>query len=119
KIEYRQHGDTPEIIVSDMLSPETDEIPEDIVGINAGKNAFSVIREGAEDMWDSTSDIYVLTIPRDPKVKQTWANFCHSIKHNRRFFNEEATQWLHEILAPLVEAEAEGRRSAIRIVEPG
>jgi len=119
KVEYRQHGDTPETIVSEMLSPDSDEISEDIVGINAGKHAFGVMRDGEDDMWDSSSDIYVLRIPRDPQIKETWENFCHSIKHSRRFFNEEATQWLHEILAPLVEAEAGHKRSAVRIIQPG
>ena len=119
KLEYRQNGDTPEMIVSEMLNPETDTISEDIVGINSEKNAYSVMRDGGEDMWDSSSDIYVLRIPRDPQTKETWANFCESVKHNRRFFNEKAAQWLHEIMAPLVEAEAVARRSAVRIIQPG
>ncbi len=76
------------------------------------------VHDGGFDPYEQ-SDIWEINVPRDPEYKQTWENFCHAIKHSRRFFNEQAAALLHSILGPLTGENAASTKSAIRTISPG
>jgi hypothetical protein len=118
KVEYRQNGDTPNTILSEMLECADDEIADDLVSELSSRHSYAAMKDGENNIYDDSNDIYTSYIPRSKEVAQTWASFCESIKHNRRFFNDTASDLLAEILEPILNPKLPGTKSAVKTIEP-
>jgi hypothetical protein len=118
KVEYRQNGSTPNVLICEMLECDDDAIADDVVKILSARNSYTAIKDGDTDWFDDSNDVFELSIPKSKEVAATWQAFCESVKHDRRFFNEIATSLLAEILEPIVNPKREGEKSAVRTIEP-
>jgi DNA-directed RNA polymerase subunit RPC12/RpoP len=117
RVEYRQSGSTPGDIVSEMLECD-EEIANDVVAELSSLHSYRAMKDGDIDRFDDSNDIFEIAIPRSPEVKETWASFCSSIKHDRRFFNDTASELLEEILDPILDPAAPPERSAVYVIAP-
>jgi hypothetical protein len=117
RVEYRQSGSTPSEIVTEMLECDED-IANDVVEELSSRHSYRAMKDGDIDRFDDSNDIFEIAIPRSPEIKETWASFCQSIKHDRRFFNETASELLSEILGPILDPAAPPERSAVRVIAP-
>jgi hypothetical protein len=115
---WRTDGSTPSELIDEMIQADTSEIADDVVSILSEKNAYDVIKDGATDYFDSTSDIYILQAGDDPTVRETWTSFCQTIKHDSRFFNDEASELLAELLDPVLNGEWPRNSTAIKTITP-
>jgi len=96
KVHYEAEGETPSTIIQEMLECEP-SLADDIVSFLHDRDRYGVIRDGDYDYYDDTSS-YEVHIPDDPSFRFKWKSFCHSVKHERRFFNPWAKKQLDEIL---------------------
>ena len=117
-VEFRPDGSTPQSLMTEMIKPSVDGISEDIVDYLSEISASSVLKDGEPDLYDQTSDIYEISIPKDPRFAESWSSFCDLIKHHERHFNANATTLLDEILEPIVSGEWPRNASAIRVIGP-
>lgn len=115
---WKNEGVTPTDIVQELIECDTSEIADDIVAELSQKEMYSVVKDGETAWYDDTSAIYTIKIPRDPAFHETWSSFKQSVKHSRRFFNEEATALLAEILTPIIAGDWPPGRSAVRTIKP-
>ncbi|MHC2584172.1 RES family NAD+ phosphorylase [Bradyrhizobium diazoefficiens] len=115
---WRTDGSTPSELIAEMIEADDSEIADDVVSILSEKNAYDVVKDGATDYFDSTSDIYVLRVRDDPTVREIWNSFCRTIKHDGRFFNDEAAKLLAELLDPVLKGEWPRNSTAIKTITP-
>jgi DNA-directed RNA polymerase subunit RPC12/RpoP len=119
KVESRQDGSLPSQIVTEMLECAYDSIAEDIVGELSDRHGQHEIMDGGTDRYDDSNDIFEISIPRSSEIKETWQSFCYSVRHSRRYFNEEATDLLREILDPILSPQGPGKESAVKEIAAG
>lgn len=119
RVDYRQNGDTPNTLIGEMLECADQDIADDVTAELSSRHSYEAMKDGEPDLYDDSNDIYVLRVPRSKEVAQTWQSFCESIKHSRRFFNDNASELLAEILEPIVNPKYSGTESAVRTIEPG
>lgn len=118
KVDYRQNGDTPNNLICEMLGCAYQEVADDVTAELSSRHGYEAFKDGEHDIYDDSNDIYTLRIPRSREVERTWHSFCESIKHSHRFFNDAATQYLSEILEPIVNPKLAGTESAVRVIQP-
>lgn len=115
---WRTDGSTPSELIVEMIEAADSKIADDVVSILSEKNAYDVVKDGATDYFDSTSDIYVLRVRDDPTIRERWTNFCQSIKHDSRFFNDGANKLLAELLDPVLKGEWPRNSTATKTITP-
>jgi hypothetical protein len=116
--DFRPVGSFPQDILSEMIEPVFDQISIAVADYLSEKNAFSVHHDGETNRYDTTSDIYEIQIPDDPRFVRSWGTFCELIKHHERHFSATATTQLDDILEPVTSGEWPKNKSAVRIIEP-
>lgn len=115
RVRWEADGENPKDIVRDMLECEED-LAEAVVGRLSKKHEWSVHRDGETDWYDDSSFVYEIHIPRDPQFRETWNDFCESVKHHRRFFNPSARVHLDEILGAALSGGWPGSESPVRMI---
>lgn len=115
---WRNDGVLPSEIVQELTECDTNDIATDLVSVLSEGEAYSVIKDGDTAWYDDTSEIYTIKIPRDPVFRETWDSFKNTVKHSRRFFNEEATALLTEILGPIISGAWPPDQAAVRVIGP-
>lgn len=110
-------GDPPGEVMAGLIECADEKIADDIVAHLAKQHSWEIY-EGDFDWYDDTSDIYALRLPTDPRYREAWRAFCQSLKHNRRFFSEDATEKLDEILGPVLAGGSSQFGVAIRTIGP-
>lgn len=116
-VHWMPNGDPPGVVMAELIKCADDKIADDIVAHLAGVHSWDV-HDGDFDWYDNTSDIYALRLPTDPRYREAWQTFCQSLKHNRRFFSEDATEKLDEILGPVLAGGSSQFGVAIRTIGP-
>tara|TARA_R110002110_G_scaffold91770_2_gene238821 strand:+ start:11219 stop:12688 length:1470 start_codon:yes stop_codon:yes gene_type:complete len=116
KTEYRETGEPPGNILSDMMNCDS-ELAHAIVEHLAEKTKWQ-IADGDEDIYDSTST-YEMTEPSGLEFRFLWNGFCEVIKHRNRFFGEETRHFLEEIFDGIEGSRERFSRSALRTIDVG
>lgn len=101
-VSWEQGGESPREMVAEITEVDDLNVADDIVSILASKNGFAVYKDGDFDWFDDTSECYKIKLEFEPVHSFSWLQFCKSVKHDQRFFNEQAKKILGEILAPLL-----------------
>jgi hypothetical protein len=96
KPDYEQRGDYPEYIINMMVKPSDSQVSDDICSFLAEDEGYSVVKDGADSMYDSTS-CYQHIDTGAGYHNELWEKFCEEIKHGARFFSFEAKTTLSEV----------------------
>ena len=96
KPDYEQQGDWPEDILDMMIKPSDTTIAVDICAFLSGEEGYSVMSDGADALYDTTSCYQHIDIGAGLH-NELWHNFCEDIKHGARFFSLEAHATLTQI----------------------
>jgi hypothetical protein len=115
---WKNDGVAPPEIIQELIECDSSETAADIAAELSEKEAYGVVKDGDTAWYDDTSEIYTIKIPRDPTFLETWSSFKQTVKHSRRFFNDEATALLTRILAPIITGEWPPGQSAVRTINP-
>jgi hypothetical protein len=113
---WKNEGSTPAELIAEMSECDDSRIADDVVSILSDQNAYDVIKDGATDWFDDTSETYVLRVPSDPSVRDNWNDFCRTIKHDSRFLNDDAALLLGQLLDPVLKGEWPRSGTAIRSI---
>lgn len=108
-------GRCPSDIVAEMLECE-DDLAVALVRMLHDRHGYAVARDGAFEFYDDSSYIYEVQIPLDPRFRETWSDFCESVKHRSRFFNPSAKAHLDSILGAALNGGWPGRREPVRTI---
>lgn len=112
-------GETPSELIGEMIVCADSQIAVDVVEQLSNDHSFAIGRDGDTDWYDESSDTFVLETPDDPEFRDAWASLCQSVKHERRFFSENATPLLDKILGPILDGQRRVYRGVIRTITPG
>jgi hypothetical protein len=115
---WKNEGSAPAELIAEMSECDDSRIADDIVSILSDQNAYDVIKDGATDWFDATSETYVLRVPSDPSVRDNWNDFCRTIKHDSRFLNDDAALLLGQLLDPVLKGEWPRSGTAIKSITP-
>ena len=116
-VHWIPEGSGPGEIMADLIRCD-DSIIADAIIENLGEKHGYDIFDGDFDYYDLAEEIYDLRIPADPRCRNAWSAFCYSLKHARRFFSEDATELLDEILGPVLGGEQSQFGVAVRVIGP-
>lgn len=111
-------GDTPSQLIGDMIECADTTIAEDIVEQLGSDHSYSIGMGEDQDWYDESSDVFVVETPDDPEFRMAWESFCHSVKHERRFFGDGAIALLDKILGPILEGRQRLFRGVVRSIGP-
>jgi hypothetical protein len=79
-----------------MVKPSDSQVSDDICSFLAEDEGYSVVKDGADSMYDSTS-CYQHIDTGAGYHNELWEKFCEEIKHGARFFSFEAKTTLSEV----------------------
>lgn len=96
KPDYEQQGDFPEEIIEMMIKPAITDISSDICSYLANEEAYFVMTDGDDAMYDSTSCYQHIEVGAGLHFG-LWNSFCEDIKHGARFFSLEAHETLSQV----------------------
>lgn len=94
--DYEQQGDFPEEIIDMMIKPTNTDISSDICSYLANEEAYFVMTEGDDAMYNSTSCYQHIEVGAGLHFG-LWNSFCEDIKHGARFFSLEAHETLSQV----------------------
>lgn len=117
KVYWVSRGEYPASILAELLVCDDQTIADDVMEAISDLNVTdpSDVDSG---LYQGASDIYEISIPDDSEFHSTWARFCLSLKHHKRFFSDEAESLLNEILGPLLAGDQSWLKNAIRTIKP-
>lgn len=111
-------GDTPSELIGEMIECADTTIAEEIVSQLGSDHSWTIGMGEDQDWYDDSSDTFVLETPDDPEFRMAWESFCQSIKHERRFFGDEAIALLDKILGPILDGRQKLFRNVVRTIGP-
>ncbi|MBE91147.1 MAG: hypothetical protein CMM76_17100 [Rhodospirillaceae bacterium] len=94
--DYEQRGDSPEYIINMMLKCHDTDISDDICSFLSEEEGYSVMSDGADAMYDTTSCYQHIDVGAGLHY-ELWHNFCEDIKHGARFFSLDAHRTLSQV----------------------
>ncbi len=95
EVDWEYRGEFPADIISEMIQVEY-EVAEEIIKLLTSEYAVSVIRDGEDNYYDETSQYEKINITTW-EYSGIWSSYCHSVKHESRFYNSYAESLLEEI----------------------
>lgn len=106
--EFGQQGEYPEEIVAELLGCEHD-FAEWTTGQLAAGEAYGVAHDGDEPMYDTGSryELYEIDAWREWTL---WRRFEEQVKHVRRFFSDQTSTLLSELLGEAADLVDDGSR---------
>lgn len=110
-------GDYPATLMAELIVAADESIADDLIAHLSDTHDWDVFG-GDFDAYDAASNIYAMREPQDPRYHDAWAAFCTSIKHGRRFFSDDLTELLDDILGPLLAGTSSQFSTAIRTIGP-
>lgn len=108
-------GEYPSDILTDLIEAEDRNIAEAMIAI-MGRGHEWRFRDGGIDIYDESEEFEILE-PDGSLLRKRWIDFCSSLKHKRRFFNEDGVDVLDEVFGPVLRGEHSG--DAVRTIGPG
>jgi hypothetical protein len=111
-------GDYPENIISEEILETGSEIASDIVSLLSQKEQYSVIKDGEEAYYDTTSQYESMYIS-SYEHNELWNEFCRIVKHQSRFYNTQAEIILKELFDGIKYFKHVGDKGPIRNIGPG
>ncbi len=115
RVSWVRNGDYPGALVVELVEGADDRIGDDVIEALSDLNwSF----DDDFDWYDTSNDAYAIAIPDDPQYQDAWREFCHSVKHERRFFSTVGKARLDEIFGPILTGKDLGGVKAIRTIGP-
>ncbi|MFT4927394.1 MAG: hypothetical protein ACI8WB_003501 [Phenylobacterium sp.] len=111
--DYRQKGDSPEEIITEMIKASYEEVANDICNLLDGMESWDVGKDGAEAMYDFSSCYQHITMGAGYH-HSLWDDFCEDIKHGTRFFSLDAKSKLNKVFANISDYSSFAGKKVIR-----
>lgn len=105
-------GDFPEFIISEMLEVEED-VAKDLTSVLSELESYRVLHDGDDSYYDSTSTYEEIPI-HEYEHSWIWREFCETVMHRYRFFNEKAIELLNNLFAGIADLNYVGDKAPIR-----
>ena len=113
---YFVNGDPLEVILDELVGPDTDEILIALKSALEDADDYD-FRGGDEPFYDDTQNFVRYEHTYNP-LAEMWERFKFDISHRQRFFNEKSRNWLEAIFSELHHQEDSSGKSPIYTISP-